>query len=329
MRILQVSIQPQGGGAEKVALTLHNRFRQENEAWLTYLYSKFDLDIPNAMYLDIFSLSPISVFVGVKRLFKIARSLKPEVTLVHCEPAMLLTALTPSLGKIFIVEHQPFHWKGFKAVVIKAALRILSLRGSKTIHLRRSRTSPRSPIYIPNPIEICSPHTKYLAQYKTFQIAWVGRLSYDKGFDRIPKVLELAHEKKIEIFGEGPLRRSVSFENINTHFHGFDPNVWEHLPGDSLLLVTSRWEGDGLVILEALMRRIPLLVIHFASIDELPIPTACISKDEDEMASKIRDLRRQHLSLSELVNVDAFQEISSSRNPEEISERYLKVFREI
>lgn len=328
MRILQVAIQAQGGGAEKVALILHQQFILQNDAWISYLYSKMRLEIANAKYLNIKSFSAISLFIGVFRLFKLARCLRPEVTVIHCEPAMLLSALTPGLGKLFLVEHQPFYWKGLKGLVIRVAMHILALRGSKTIHLRMSRTSDQSPIYIPNPIELFPSQPFSLPKIEQLQITWVGRLSYDKGFDRIPKVLELSKEKHIDIYGEGTLKTRVKFDNIDANFHGFDPQVWDRLSENSLLLVTSRWEGDGLVILEALMRQIPLLVIHFDDIDELPIPKPCISTDEEDMASKIRDLRLGRMMLSELVNTKAFAEITSSRNPVEISNRYLKVFKE-
>ncbi len=329
MRILQVAIQAQGGGAEKVALTLHNQFVRDNDAWIVFLYSKFELCIPRSRHLNIPKLSPFSLFLAIFRFLSFARKVKPQVTLIHCEPAMLLAALTPGLGKLFLVEHQPFIWTGLKGAVIKFAMKVLAMRGCKTIHLRKSRTSAISPLYIPNPVELSSSHINSYSQESTFQVTWVGRLSYDKGFDRVPKVLELAKEKRIEIFGEGVLKNKVNFDNMEAYFHGFDPKVWEHLPDNSLLIVTSRWEGDGLVILEALTRRIPLLVIYFESIDELPLPRACICADEVEMALKIHNLRLGKLMLSELVNTNAIQEISSSRNPQEISGRYLKAFKEV
>lgn len=329
MRILQVAIQAQGGGAEKVALTLHNQFIRENEAWLVYLYSELKLEISNTKYLNMTRISPLSLFIGISRLHKIGLTLKPEVTLIHCEPAMLLAALTPGLGKLFLVEHQPFNWTGLKGAVIKFAMKVLAMRGCKTIHLRKSRTSAISPLYIPNPVELSSSHINSHSHGTPFQVTWVGRLSYDKGFDRVPRVLELAKEKRIEVFGDGVLKNTVNFDNIEAYFHGFDPMVWEHLPDNSLLIVTSRWEGDGLVILEALTRRIPLLVIYFESIDELPLPRACMCADEVEMALKIHNLRSGKLMLSELVNTNAIQEISASRNPQVISGRYLKAFKEV
>lgn len=329
MKIFQIAIQAQGGGAEKVALTLHNEFRRENDSWIAYLYSKLKVEFPNSIYLNLSRISPISLFVGVIKLFREVNRIKPDITLIHCEPALVLASLTPGLGKLFVVEHQPFYWRGLKGSIIKFALLMLTLRGCKTIHLRKSRTTSHSPIFIPNPIELLSIPTKPVTFRRNFLITWVGRLSHDKGFDRIPKILKLAQEKQIEIYGDGPLRQSVEFEGIRTNFYGFDPDVWKHLPNNSLLIITSRWEGDGLVILEALVRQIPLLVINFEDIEELPLPPQSICRDESEMSLKIRELRLGNLSPRNLINPSAFHQVTDSRNPREVSKKYLSAFKEV
>jgi glycosyltransferase involved in cell wall biosynthesis len=329
MRILQVAIQAQGGGAEKVALTLHQQFSKNHQSRIVYMYPDLPLEGSNQENLNIPRLKVIGIPLGIFRLLRISRNFKPDITLIHCEPAMLLTCLTPSLGELFVVEHQPFHWKGIKGLVIHFSLKILRLRGCHTVNLRESRVLASKSFYIPNPVEMVSASPISGRQELPLSMIWIGRLSFDKGFDRLPKVTSKAKVEVIHIFGSGDMKDEVGFENTKCIYHGFDPQVWVNLPTNPLLLVTSRWEGDGLVILEALVRCIPILVIDFADMQELPIPKSSICRDEVEMAKKISNIQSGALDVASLVNLEARLMIEKLRSPKEIAQKYLDTFAKV
>jgi glycosyltransferase involved in cell wall biosynthesis len=326
---MQVAIQAQGGGAEKVALTLHQQFSKIHQARIVYMYPDFPLEGSNQENLSLPRLKIIGIPLGIFRLLRISRNFKPDITLIHCEPAMLLTCLTPFLGKLFVVEHQPFHWKGIKGLVIHFSLKILRLRGCHTVHLRKSRALASKSFYIPNPVEMVSASTISGPRELPSSIIWIGRLSFDKGFDRLQKVTSKAKVELIHIFGSGDMKDEVVFENTKCTYHGFDPQVWVNLPTNPLLLVTSRWEGDGLVILEALVRCIPILIIDFADMQELPIPKSSICRNEVEMATKISDVQSGALDIASLVNLEARLIIEKLRSPKEIAQKYLDTFAKV
>jgi len=324
-----VAIQAQGGGAEKVSLTLHQEFIKNHQARIVYMYPDLPFEGSNQENLNIPRLKIVGIPLGVVRLARISRRFKPDVTLIHCEPAMLLACLTPFLGKLVVVEHQVYKWRGIKGIVVRFTFRILKIRRAYTVHLRKSRVLTDRSVYIPNPITI--PETKVLstANRLPLELIWIGRLSWQKGFDRLPRILYESKTKVIHIYGSGSLEGKLNFEGTTCKYYGFRTAVWENLPDNPLLLITSRWEGDGLVILEALIRQIPLLIINFPEIDELPIPKSCICSDETEMTNKILDIQSGLLGVEGLVNHKAKLIIERSRGPIEISQRYLNFFKRV
>lgn len=87
----------------------------------------------------------------------------------------------------------------------------------------------------------------------------VGRLTHQKGFDRLIDAAALAGPAvAIDVVGEGPLRadleRRAAEREVEgrVRFVGFDPDPWRRLPGATGLVMTSLWEGFPNVALEAL-----------------------------------------------------------------------------
>jgi glycosyltransferase involved in cell wall biosynthesis len=328
MRILQIAIQPTGGGAEKVASLLHSGFRNGHDARIVYLFGPDNSESADSIVLNLPRLQPLTSLIGVIKLLIYVTRFRPHVTIIHCEPSVVIASLTPHLGSVFLVEHQPFKWQGVRAVVLKATHRLLKLRGSRTIHLRKSRKVLSHDLYIPNPVDIEGVTLQQTPRSSDFHLVFIGRLDYDKGYDRLSEVCVQSKESQLNIFGEGPMKSIVTFSGIKTYHHGFVLDVWNKLPSNPLLLVTSRWEGDGLVILEALARRIPILVLTFDDISELPIPVESLCDSEHEMSEKIRGIRLGRVSLQSLVNPSALNQIKETRSPSIIVNEYLAAFKE-
>ena len=49
---------------------------------------------------------------------------------------------------------------------------------------------------------------------------------------------------------------SNSVQNIS--FHGFKANAWELIPENSLVVIPSEHEGDGMVVVEAIILKFPV-----------------------------------------------------------------------
>jgi glycosyltransferase involved in cell wall biosynthesis len=143
---------------------------------------------------------------------------------------------------------------------------------------------------LPNLLEIGpminpSPVSKSLKR-----LLFVGRLSEEKN----PQVaVEVAAKLNVEIqiVGIGSLQTYLK-EYTNTlgvrvNFHGYLDNPWEvYRPGD-LLIVPSKFEGDGLVILEALKHGIPMIISNISDFRRFGFPEINYGESIENYSEKI------------------------------------------
>jgi glycosyltransferase involved in cell wall biosynthesis len=96
-----------------------------------------------------------------------------------------------------------------------------------------------------------------------------GRLSYQKGFDRLigafAKVAVLHPDWTLRIFGRGPRRKALQ-RLIDKHrladnvvLMGADPTLDEQMANASLFVLSSRFEGLPMVMLEAMSKGLPIV----------------------------------------------------------------------
>jgi glycosyltransferase involved in cell wall biosynthesis len=140
----------------------------------------------------------------------------------------------------------------------------------------------------------------------TKNIAIVGRLSPEKGVDIalqvIQKVLTQQPDAKLWIVGEGKERKNlirITSElgiQDSVVFHGFasGSEVENLMAQCSMLIMTSRWEGFGLVLLEAMKLRMPCIAFDHLAANEIIVDnkTGFLIPDSniDFMADKINHL---------------------------------------
>lgn len=116
----------------------------------------------------------------------------------------------------------------------------------------------------------------------------IGRLAPEKQFDQLVEIWSKFHiefpDWKLKIYGDGPeeenIRKMINkFELKNSvEMCGFEPNIEDVLTNASMMLMTSKFEGFPLVILEAFSVGVPV-----------------ISYDIDGASSLIEDEREGYL----------------------------------
>lgn len=124
-----------------------------------------------------------------------------------------------------------------------------------------------------------SSDTEYFTTGQTKNIAIVGRLSHEKGVDIainiFQKVLSEHADAKLWIIGDGKEMNSLKKQSTDLGisdsvcFFGHVQNVQELLVQCSMLILTSRWEGFGLVLLEAMKLKIPCLAFDHIAANEI------------------------------------------------------------
>lgn len=128
-------------------------------------------------------------------------------------------------------------------------------------------------------------------------IAFVGRLSEEKGPDRIVDLARLNKTLNFEVYGSGPMEeqlKKVAPPNITFHGHQSDmSSVWSDI---GLLIICSRYEGLPMTALEAMGRGIPVLALNVGNLSHL-----IVNNDNGFLADSMTELNN---ALTEFIAFD-------------------------
>ena len=102
------------------------------------------------------------------------------------------------------------------------------------------------------------------------QVAFVGRLSIEKGPDYFLKLAYQFPELDFHIYGDGPQAATLKISAPgNLHFHGQQNDMASVWPKIALLVMPSRHEGLPMAALEAMAQGIPVLASRVGALDQL------------------------------------------------------------
>lgn len=162
--------------------------------------------------------------------------------------------------------------------------------------------------YIHNPVHIDRIKALARAEPPAPKLPFVvaaGRLTHQKGFDLLIQAFAQcagAADHHLVILGQGPLRNSlVSLAtqlgvDHRVHFPGFQSNPWAWMAQSDVFVLSSRWEGFGNVVAEAMVCGVPVLAFDcdFG-------PREQISNNEDGVLIAAADQRQLAEALGNLL----------------------------
>lgn len=121
-------------------------------------------------------------------------------------------------------------------------------------------------VVIPNPVIVPE---YFLSKLDCKQAIAIGRIQYQKGFDTLTNVFALVHKKHpdwvVNIYGDGNYRDEIAqyikqrgLEHV-VILKGRTTDVFSVLRASSFFILSSRYEGFGMVIAEAMSQGLPVV----------------------------------------------------------------------
>jgi len=227
---------------------------------------------------------------------ELLNELQPDSLIINCELPELLIALTSTKSKIVVVEHASDPWRGRKilGLVVRAILivkRVKWVAVSSDLKFWPGLSKFSSVIKNPVVKEYLFPPSAIPKSTKSPKLVFIGRLSDEK---QPGMFVDICRETKIPgvIFGDGPLRSEiegrVKTENIDVDLRGFTTYPWAEVSDKDLVIVTSKNEGDGLVVAEAVMLDIPILLLDTPDLRRFDLPVDSYKKDVSDFCENIK-----------------------------------------
>ena len=255
---------------------------------------------------------------AMKRFNGIVGSWNPDVLVLNCSLPELFGTILIRKSQLVVVEHASAPW-GFRTVLGRVVRRLL--QGRKTIWVAVSShlkiwPNQKSPFCImQNPAIPLTQGVLNLPKSEIKRLVFIGRLSPEK---RPEIALELAHRSVIDlvVIGDGDLRASLEERALTMAtkviFRGQISNPWLEIQSNDLLIIPSLFEGDGLVVIEALQRNVPMLLAEIVGFRRFGFPEVNYCVDVDEFCAKVEAYRTDISKL--LIHSEIADKITSPRS---------------
>jgi len=296
-RVMFVTNSLSGGGAERATNILVNALNDLGlqVSLVAINSSPRDLVEPNCQTFELkreWQGGLTSVLTAYFKLQRVIWKWKPDYLVLNCDIPEFLGSISMGKHKLIAVEHATFPWIN-RIQLGKVTRKILSARKTKWVavskHLEIWGTHA-----LPN-VSICNAIVKpqinrSMPSGQVRRLNYVGRLSNEK---QPLWALEIAKrvDLPIRIFGEGLLKKQLqdfgTENDIDVLFAGFVSNPWELFDKGDLLIVPSSFEGDGLVLVEALSNQVPLIANDIPDLRRFDLEDENYAENVEEFSSLI------------------------------------------
>jgi len=226
--------------------------------------------------------------------------LKPNLVVAHCELPELFCAFIPrNRVRVIAVEHTSNPWAGRKSlgVIIRA---ILKFRGVSWVTVNKSQDriwfGDTKPALIHNP---AAKNVKVEAVKIREKVVFIGRLTEGKRPEWAINAA-ISCSMPIGVIGDGELMQLLVNKNLGNKelakFYGYMNNPWAHLLQDTLIVMPSQYEGDGLVAVEAIINGFPIVLADNQDLRRFELPSGNYFSNENELQGILQRVKKEGVS---------------------------------
>lgn len=274
MRVLHLLESSRFSGAENVICQIIGMFPDED---VEFFYCSRDGQIREALEERNINFIPIKE-LSVKEVKRVIKEISPDIIHAHDMRASFVAAIAKkSIPLISHIHNNAFNSRG---VSLKSIAYLYA--GFKANHIFWvSDSSYRGYIFkgflksksevLYNIIDIDKLYKKMDLDpgMYDFDIVYLGRLSEPKNPIRLlnifRKIVDFKSDVKIAVIGTGELESEVHSEALklnlyeNVSFLGFQSNPYKMLHDSKVMIMTSKWEGTPMCVLEAMSLGVPVV----------------------------------------------------------------------
>jgi glycosyltransferase involved in cell wall biosynthesis len=289
-RVMIVTNSLSGGGAEKSMNLLSNELTKRG--WPISLVpinsGTGNLEVQECEVFPLNRKWKGSLLDTLKAFWKfnsIVQSWKPNFIILNCDLPELFGATLFGKQNLIALEHTSKPW-GQRVVLGKIVRRILRWRKTRwaavSNHLNIWPLREKPSAVLQNPVLIPEDKLKREVSSEIKRLVFIGRLSHEK---RPDLALEIAKYANLELIfiGDGSMREELEKKalqkSIRATFSGWVEDPWSEFQSSDLLTVTSSFEGDGLIVVEALARKLPMLLADISDLRRFHFPERNYGKD--------------------------------------------------
>lgn len=271
------------GGGERVAANLINGLvKYENLDVKVFLYDKKQVNYKIDDRVEIISIEeptdivsivkkPVAFINKARKIKSVINEYNIDVVISVMTSMNILTLLANTNAKVIITEHNVIREeRKFSYKIMLLMMKHLYKKANKIIAVSdgvknslKGLVSDLDVSVIYNPLDITEIKNMSLenieSQYGNY-ILGVGRLTKQKGFDILIKAFSKIDNKNIRLLLLGDGEEKENLESLVKEFSlkervtflGFQDNPYKYMKNSACFVLSSRWEGFGLVLTEAM-----------------------------------------------------------------------------